>query len=496
VGIYLVAIVDQGRALYGSGSLGTPALLQAIYGRSEARARDFHDITSGNNGSAAGPGYDLVTGLGTPRAAQLVADMPIPVPVMQPSGWSSLGGHSLQQIALGRNQDGRMEMFAVGGNFAVYYNTQVTPGGAWGGWRHLGGYVKSITVAREQDGRLDVFALGTDRAVYYVSQVAANTDSWGGWKRIGGVALDFVVGTHSNGALEIFEIGTNHQVYKNWENAPNGSFQSGFNSSLGGNARAIYVANNLDQSLQLFTINQDGSVSTAWQTNNGPWSSWQSLYGAAIHQLAITNNNDGRLEVFAVGGDNAVYHQWELAANNPSSWSGWYSLGGFDIQQVTAGCRSDGRIQLEVLGGDSAVYQTTQSTPNGGWPGSWTYLGGRMQQLVQATYVNNSLHLYGLSQDDVAYAYAGTLTNSPTRSSPALFTTKCSPVVDTSSPAPAPRPKILAPTTGPTAPAPLVPEAVVTDLVRLARSASAVSMDLFADLEPMPLEALTELSLL
>ena len=33
---------------------------------------DFHDITQGNNGYPAGPGYDLVTGLGTPKANLLL----------------------------------------------------------------------------------------------------------------------------------------------------------------------------------------------------------------------------------------------------------------------------------------------------------------------------------------------------------------------------------------------------------------------------------------
>ena len=32
----------------------------------------FHDITSGNNGYPAGPGYDLVTGIGSPVANVLV----------------------------------------------------------------------------------------------------------------------------------------------------------------------------------------------------------------------------------------------------------------------------------------------------------------------------------------------------------------------------------------------------------------------------------------
>ena len=37
---------------------------------------DFNDITSGNNGVfSAGPGYDEVTGLGSPKAAALAGDL-------------------------------------------------------------------------------------------------------------------------------------------------------------------------------------------------------------------------------------------------------------------------------------------------------------------------------------------------------------------------------------------------------------------------------------
>ena len=38
-------------------------------------AADFHDITTGNNGFAAGPGYNLVTGIGSPIANNLVPDL-------------------------------------------------------------------------------------------------------------------------------------------------------------------------------------------------------------------------------------------------------------------------------------------------------------------------------------------------------------------------------------------------------------------------------------
>ncbi len=70
----LVAIADQGRALNGMGSLdGGSQTLPTLYQLSQS---DFHDITSGGNGGyAAGPGYDLVTGRGSPIANLVVAGL-------------------------------------------------------------------------------------------------------------------------------------------------------------------------------------------------------------------------------------------------------------------------------------------------------------------------------------------------------------------------------------------------------------------------------------
>ncbi|HZZ27744.1 MAG TPA: hypothetical protein VFE46_07015, partial [Pirellulales bacterium] len=73
----LIAIVDQGLALAGSSlltSIATSAnsVQKLLY---NLPSIDFHDVTSGNNGAAAGTGYDLVTGLGSPRANILVPDL-------------------------------------------------------------------------------------------------------------------------------------------------------------------------------------------------------------------------------------------------------------------------------------------------------------------------------------------------------------------------------------------------------------------------------------
>jgi hypothetical protein len=73
----IIAVADQGRALVGLGSLdGATQTLPMLY---SLPSSDFHDVTTGNNGAfAAGPGYDLATGLGTPVANLLVQDLVVP----------------------------------------------------------------------------------------------------------------------------------------------------------------------------------------------------------------------------------------------------------------------------------------------------------------------------------------------------------------------------------------------------------------------------------
>ncbi len=68
----LVAIVDQGLATGGVGTLSTRELLTDLY---SLPSSDFNDITTGDNGYSATTGYDLVTGLGTPKAEELVAGL-------------------------------------------------------------------------------------------------------------------------------------------------------------------------------------------------------------------------------------------------------------------------------------------------------------------------------------------------------------------------------------------------------------------------------------
>ncbi len=69
----LLAIADQARVAAGLGTLDGPSqTLPKLYGLTGG---DFNDVMTGNNGFAAGPNYDLVTGRGTPKAALVVNDL-------------------------------------------------------------------------------------------------------------------------------------------------------------------------------------------------------------------------------------------------------------------------------------------------------------------------------------------------------------------------------------------------------------------------------------
>jgi hypothetical protein len=70
----LIAVANQGRVAAGGTTLDGPTqTLPALY---SVPSTDFHDIATGSNGAfSAGPGYDEVTGLGTPVANLLAPDL-------------------------------------------------------------------------------------------------------------------------------------------------------------------------------------------------------------------------------------------------------------------------------------------------------------------------------------------------------------------------------------------------------------------------------------
>jgi PKD domain len=112
----LLAIADQGLALAGQPAMSTATALAGLY---SLPSYDFHDETSGYNGYSAGPGYDLVTGLGSPVANQLIPALDNTVaPTIGPLVYEAPEGQgpvSLQVVQVGSN----IEILNANDNYAV-----------------------------------------------------------------------------------------------------------------------------------------------------------------------------------------------------------------------------------------------------------------------------------------------------------------------------------------------------------------------------------------
>lgn len=95
--------------------------------------------------------------------------------------WISLGGQWSSIPVVGRNQDGRLEVFIVGQNGQLYQRFQTSPNNGWNDrWESLGGSWDASSypsVANNADGRLEIFIRGQNEQLYQTYQTFPNN----GW---------------------------------------------------------------------------------------------------------------------------------------------------------------------------------------------------------------------------------------------------------------------------------------------------------------------------
>jgi hypothetical protein len=359
---------------------------------------------------------------------------------IQWSSWASLGKPQETQIGrpfAQRNQDGRLEVFAIGlgGIFNIW---QVVPNGGWrDGWLSKDRpssnvRIKSHVVGRNADGRQEIFAVGDDHALWQKWQVAPN-NGWSEWKTLGTPARDtfltdqFTVGSNQDGRQEVFAVGSDGNVWQIWQTGPNGGWSDW--GKLGkppaGIRRSdrITVGSNADRRQELFVMGQDDALWHIWQmAPNVGWSDWESLDKPQHRDLSeplVQKNADGHLEVFAPGNgafcnrwqeapssgvwrregwnekpkpqeeipavgltwleaainfenrleviafgdDGALWHAWQI--DQAPNWSRWHSLESPPAKiraadRLTIGTNQDGRLEVFVVGQDGAVWHIWQ----------------------------------------------------------------------------------------------------------------------------------------
>ncbi|MGE3271534.1 MAG: hypothetical protein AB7P40_22480, partial [Chloroflexota bacterium] len=278
-------------------------------------------------------------------------------------------------MAVARNADGRMELFARGTDRALIHTWQLAPNTGWAHeWDSLGGSLRSVpAVARNADGRLEVFALSgplnaDPSSISHIFQTAPN-NGWSGWMTLGVVGAQPmtapVVARNQDGRLEVFSIMTVEEqepstgdfsihadLLHNFQNAPGAGFV-GWQSLRRPDKDIPGLAND-----KLF---RPGSESV-------------------FPQFDVGRNADGRLEAFAVTSGGRLWHTWQMEPNSRRPWSPWAPLesppGGLDKPPVVVR-NAVGSLEVFSRGPDGRVWHIAQGGPINGWT-SWRSLGATL----------------------------------------------------------------------------------------------------------------------
>jgi hypothetical protein len=199
------------------------------------------------------------------------------------SGWTSLGGSLGSAPVAALDSAGQPEIFAIASDGALvrYYRGN----GGWTGpsvlpGRHI--YTGVPAVGRNLDGRLEVFARTTSGTIEHVWQQPGATQNWGGpLPLITDAVSNPAVMSVNGGRLELFAATANGQLRHTWQLKPVAG--SGWNrsESLGGTSSGAPEVIRVDGKSELFERVSGGAIDfDHLDTPTGTWTGWSSLNGS------------------------------------------------------------------------------------------------------------------------------------------------------------------------------------------------------------------------
>ena len=256
------------------------------------------------------------------------------------------------------NQDGHLEVFAIGRDGALWHSWQSSDFVTWSAWSSFGAppndklqaggrglstpvsALPVLAVAMGHAGELQVFALGAS-GVWQIGQVVHDAN-WGSWalvpptraptKPIGVWAIG-----NFDGRIELFILNQSTQpnvLSHTWQLADFKGWNPGFaDFTPPGEIVVFNMALARDKANRIVVAST--FKSSAWvrrQTAaNVGWQDWQSAGGPSsggtdIGTAQLATNADGRLELLLTSG-NGLDH-WHTWQSNADVWSGfWDNLG-------------------------------------------------------------------------------------------------------------------------------------------------------------------------
>jgi hypothetical protein len=324
------------------------------------------------------------------RNTQLL--VPAPFTINAPQLWGS-------SVALGRNADGRLELFGTDSGNQVWHRAQVTPDtDSWFDWALFGGLMRSIAVDADLDGRLEVFGVNSVGEVWHRWQI---TGGWSAWTSLGNVnARSIAVARDSSGRLVVFVTTVDGDIMHFRQTVANATTWLSW-SSFGGAVtdpalpftlfRKVAAETNADGRVQVLAITDYGALysRTLIATGAWTWTDWTSIPARVpLTAVAMSRNNDGRLQFHVVDSDRRVFESSQTSVGAPT-WRTWIALDGGQTRmtQVTARLNSPGRIEVFGVDNTGRVWRRQQTAVNSRNYTTWTDFAGTLRPDVPAVVV-------------------------------------------------------------------------------------------------------------
>ncbi len=310
------------------------------------------------------------------------------------AGWTDIWKSPWQkkeilQTVSASNQSGTIEVFVIGDR-TLYRTFQEQRDGAFTSWTNNNNLwadkkIRAMALGVNQDGRLELFAVGAGGKLIHAYQREVNT-AWSGWDDEGeiwdsvSIRDELAVATNSDGQLEVFAINDGGKLVHTTQRREGG--WNDWQSEEVWNGRSlnrVAAANKTNGLIEVFAITKDRElIHTVQRTGaeGGGWNAWQDEgenWGSrGVSQISLATNSDGRIEVFAISGD-LLYHTYQ----GQQGWSGWhkeYEWQDRALKYIAAINNQDGRIEVIGVDDENSVLHSYQAG-EGGWVG-WQFFAG------------------------------------------------------------------------------------------------------------------------
>lgn len=245
----------------------------------------------------------------------------------------------LSRPVVAMDKQGRLELEIVGSDTHIWTSYQTAPNGSWYSIHRVPskysdpGFLGDPALVANQDGHLEIFALGRDKHIWHAPQNLST--GWWNWSALQtGYAFSGqpTVALDLQKRLEIDARGIDGNIWTNYQTSPNGTWSNWHRvpsqTSNAGFKGDPTLAINQDGHLQVFVVGKDGNLWQASQNLSTGWWNWSVVYTSVSHNFqglpAVGHNADGRLEVFIPDATGNIWHN--VQATPSGAFAGWNIL--------------------------------------------------------------------------------------------------------------------------------------------------------------------------